>query len=334
MTTENRTGSFWLTRQLMNSDRWLNGKFDEGKAWADLCGLAEYKHRVREVRGTFYEVSRGQILVSITKLAERWNWNRKTVTRFLESLKKSGDIGLKKNNRATFISLSNYDYYQPSKYSDKKTGQHNGQQKMTSNHQENAKKGQQKGQQRNLIIRKREKLTTTGPQQKNSENSSRCQIENNGKGENSLVTGFQSELDPYLDAVDILAANPRYGPGGSGNYVPPKRIGDRDQYKNKMWGEFIKRQDWGQEAVLSLVNSMKSTINKSKSVPLFKHPDTHGAKTRWVCVEDEFGKLEMMNTKDPEKDDRIEPKTEHGEVIYYRRSAMAETKDLINETAI
>jgi len=55
-------------------------------AWLDLCHMAAYKDTTRIVKGVVVPLKRGELLVSLRYLAERWKWSRGKVERFLAFL--------------------------------------------------------------------------------------------------------------------------------------------------------------------------------------------------------------------------------------------------------
>lgn len=312
---DNNIGTFTLHRKLMNSQKWRSEKPTKGQAWVHLISGAEYKHTTRNYRGTIYEVARGQILVPMTELATRWGWDRNAVRRFLKALKLNGDIEIHSNTRITLITILNYDQYQPTQRARKSHDQVKDQVNSTSKQPEFTKKDQVKDQVPNLIILKREKQTTTEEPPKVNRSSRQTVVER--KGENRHQSEFKGVLDPYAHAVNKLAANPGYRPAGRQNYVPPLPIRSLERYKNKMWQEFIIRQQWGDEAVASLVNSMKETITNAGNIV---NPSTPKTSFNWVTVIGHDGRDALVQTCDPERDERLYSKTEFGQTVYYKRS--------------
>lgn len=90
-----RTGWFKIYRQIENEDWYRKKPFDEAHAFLDLNLIAAYK--------TSSGVKRGDITISIRKMADRWGWSRGKVERFLHKLAKNGYIVEKRATfRATF----------------------------------------------------------------------------------------------------------------------------------------------------------------------------------------------------------------------------------------
>lgn len=73
---------------------------------------ANYQDGYETSRGRTFRVKRGQILTSITKLAERWGWGRKSVINYLGELRKDKKIRIKQDDFGSLITIKNYDKYQ------------------------------------------------------------------------------------------------------------------------------------------------------------------------------------------------------------------------------
>lgn len=106
-------GFYKINRKLLNSDLWLLEPFTKGQAWLDLIGLASYKKsQIRIKNGEMQVVERGECAWSQLKLAERWQWSRGKVNRFIEYLKSEKMIQQKICPNLTIIKILNYKYYQ------------------------------------------------------------------------------------------------------------------------------------------------------------------------------------------------------------------------------
>jgi len=101
-----------LHRQLQNNPIWFSEPFTRGQAWIDLLLLANHKDGYFRVRGIRVDVKRGQVGYSIPKLAERWQWSKGKVNRFLNELETDAQIGLQKNNVTCLLTITNYNRYQ------------------------------------------------------------------------------------------------------------------------------------------------------------------------------------------------------------------------------
>jgi len=84
---------------------WTSEKFTKGQAFIDLYRLAQFKDGITQKRGTIISLKPGQLGWSQEKLAERWQWSKGKVRRFLKYLKTAGQIDLQKSNVSTTITL-------------------------------------------------------------------------------------------------------------------------------------------------------------------------------------------------------------------------------------
>ena len=74
---------------------WFDEPFSKGQAWIDLLLLVNHAPKKCVVDGVLTEIGEGERLTSIRKLAERWQWSRDKVTKFLSILEKDEMIELK-----------------------------------------------------------------------------------------------------------------------------------------------------------------------------------------------------------------------------------------------
>lgn len=118
--------------------------------------------------GEMIVIKRGQYLTSMVKLAEKWMWNRKTVSSYLNMLEKEQMITKSTDNKKTLITIENYEIYQ---CDDKE----NGQQIAQLN-------GQQDGQQMD----------------------SRADTNKNVKNDNNVNNNISSSLHSVVDAWNSL----------------------------------------------------------------------------------------------------------------------------------
>lgn len=87
-------------------------RFDNRSAWMWLMFQANYKDKeYRTNRGTLIVIKRGQVFTSLDSLAERFQWNKRTVMRFLQDIKSTGMIDYKSSRDGTLITLLNYNKY-------------------------------------------------------------------------------------------------------------------------------------------------------------------------------------------------------------------------------
>lgn len=106
-------GWICLWRRIANSTLWMDEKFTKGQAWVDLLLLAQgvYNAEVRD--GVYREFHPGVVYWSVSALADRWKWNRKTAKSYLETLEKAGMICLyTKPKCGSIITILNWNEYQ------------------------------------------------------------------------------------------------------------------------------------------------------------------------------------------------------------------------------
>ena len=97
-------GFFKVDRALLEHELWLKEPFTKGQAWLDMVGRANY-----EDNGT---IKRGQFPTSALKLAERWQWHRSKVRRFLDMLVEMEMIAYESSQKGIIITILNYEKYQ------------------------------------------------------------------------------------------------------------------------------------------------------------------------------------------------------------------------------
>lgn len=67
------------------------------------------------VKGRCLSVRRGDLVASVRYLAQRWNWSKGRVERFMDLLRQQNMIGTRTETGISVISLCNYDAYNPSR---------------------------------------------------------------------------------------------------------------------------------------------------------------------------------------------------------------------------
>ena len=101
-----------LHRQLQECPIWYGERFSKGQAWVDLLLLANHRDKKIIFNGEMITIQRGQYLTSTVKLAEKWGWNRKTVSSYLNMLQKENMITKVSDNTRTLVTIENYDNFQ------------------------------------------------------------------------------------------------------------------------------------------------------------------------------------------------------------------------------
>jgi DNA replication protein DnaD len=111
-----------LHRQIIENEFYFSEKFTKAQAWIDLILLATHKENTVYPKGVEIRLTPGQLCWSQVSLANRWKWDRKTVRKYLGTLRKRKMVDTKKTNVTTIITIKNWFLYQGD-------GQRNGQQK-------------------------------------------------------------------------------------------------------------------------------------------------------------------------------------------------------------
>jgi hypothetical protein len=102
-----------LYRQIQKSWIWESGKpFDERSAWIDLLLTANHFDNKIFVDGDLKTIERGQFVTSVLGLAERWGWERKKVSKFLNALESDNMITQNRTTHGTTLTIVNYGFYQ------------------------------------------------------------------------------------------------------------------------------------------------------------------------------------------------------------------------------
>lgn len=101
-----------LHRKIQDSEWWLSERFTKSQAWIDLIMLAGHKPKTLFVRGNEVKLKRGELIHSLDTLAHRWQWNKRTVQTFLNTLSNRQMIHRRKTSFCTVTTVLNYNEYQ------------------------------------------------------------------------------------------------------------------------------------------------------------------------------------------------------------------------------
>ena len=101
------TGFVMLSKDLLEDEMYLSERFTRMQAFFDLCFLASFGSRTFYKRGIKVELQTGQLAKSEEELADRWQWSRNTVRKFLSELQDCGKIEQQKSRLITVISVKN-----------------------------------------------------------------------------------------------------------------------------------------------------------------------------------------------------------------------------------
>ena len=105
-----------IYRRLVDHPLWLGHRFSPGQAWIDLILMANFLDSKALQGHRWIPVKRGQVLTSQVALSSRWQWNRKTVVRFLRVLKRDIMVDIETSKETdtgyTLITIRNYEHFQ------------------------------------------------------------------------------------------------------------------------------------------------------------------------------------------------------------------------------
>jgi DNA-binding transcriptional regulator YhcF (GntR family) len=115
--------SGWIKLHRSIKEHWLyteKRKFSKFEAWNDILLNVNFSPAKTIIKGKIINVNRGESILSLDSWANRWKWNKSSVKRFFELLKKDGMIELKSETVTTRLTVCKYDTYQ-SKENDSET---------------------------------------------------------------------------------------------------------------------------------------------------------------------------------------------------------------------
>lgn len=105
-------GVFAIDRGIWDHPMFADEPFTEREAWAWLIGEASFKPRARNIGGKIVRLERGQLAASVRFMAERWQWSKSRVDRFLKRLKTETMIGTDAGTGLLVITINNYSKFQ------------------------------------------------------------------------------------------------------------------------------------------------------------------------------------------------------------------------------
>jgi len=105
-------GTVNISRGIWDDTAFKNQPFTQREAFIWLVMEASWKARDRRVGNVVVSLERGQLACSVRFMAEAWQWQKSTVHRFLEVLKKRDMIGTASGTGILIVTVCNYDEYQ------------------------------------------------------------------------------------------------------------------------------------------------------------------------------------------------------------------------------
>ena len=104
-----KTGYIKLYRSLLEHWLWTSSEpFDDRSAWVDLLMLVNHEEKKLKVGRSILTIHAGQMWTSYVKLANRWNWSRERVYRYIKMLKTDGMIFVDGTPNGTLLTVVNY----------------------------------------------------------------------------------------------------------------------------------------------------------------------------------------------------------------------------------
>lgn len=105
-------GYIKVYRAIQENDLWQYTPYDPARAWIDLLLSATYKNKGVYFDGSIVDLLPGEFITSQVKLARKWGWERKRVSRFLRVLESEQMCHIKTDRKKTLIAIHNWETYQ------------------------------------------------------------------------------------------------------------------------------------------------------------------------------------------------------------------------------
>lgn len=102
----------WIKIHRDITKHWIFQDAEKFKWWMDLLLTASHEDNKFLVGDRLIEVKRGQQIISLSFLANRWNSSKKTVLRFLNLLESDGMCNRCTHQKVTILTICNYESYQ------------------------------------------------------------------------------------------------------------------------------------------------------------------------------------------------------------------------------
>lgn len=105
----------WIKLHRSLESHWLfqeERKFSKFEAWLDILLMVNHEDKKILLGNELIEVKRGQKIISIRKLCERWSWSNNKVKNYLKTLECDNMLIVKSDTKKTLITVVNYDIYQ------------------------------------------------------------------------------------------------------------------------------------------------------------------------------------------------------------------------------
>lgn len=122
MPRKDKRGWIKLHRSIQDSAIWnIDDSFSRRSAWIDLLLMVNHEDRTIIVNGKKQVIEAGQRWTSVRTLANRWQWTRDRVMRYLKLLESLDMITLDRTPNGTLLTVVNYGFYQDGRDTTKDT---------------------------------------------------------------------------------------------------------------------------------------------------------------------------------------------------------------------
>lgn len=111
----------WIKLYRKVRENWIWDNPEYFKAWVDILLMANHEDKQILFNGHVITIRKGQKLTSLSKLAERWNWSRNRVDRYLRLLSEAGMVTASRTPNGTLLTVEKYGFYQTPWDSDEAT---------------------------------------------------------------------------------------------------------------------------------------------------------------------------------------------------------------------
>lgn len=113
--------SGWIKLHRSITNHWLYTEkrvFSKFEAWNDILLTVNFTDAKTIIKGSLYEVKRGQSILSLESWSKRWNWDKSKVKRFLNTLQLDEMVVIKSDTVTTRLTVCNYESYQGERNAD------------------------------------------------------------------------------------------------------------------------------------------------------------------------------------------------------------------------
>jgi hypothetical protein len=110
-----RRGHIKISRKFFEDDAmWREPRrFSRAEAWIDCLQMAAWKPRRYAVGLDVEHLERGEFVVSVRYLAQRWQWSKSAIQRWFVAVQKAGRLAVQRQGQiGTVYLLVNYEHYQ------------------------------------------------------------------------------------------------------------------------------------------------------------------------------------------------------------------------------